>query len=49
MQALFMQLEHEVKFQQSFEFNLKKNNTKDFMSSHFVKMLGELKNNKALI
>lgn len=28
MQALFMQLEHEVKFQQGFEFNLKKNNNK---------------------
>ena len=25
VQALFLQLEHEIKFQQSFEFNLSKN------------------------
>lgn len=44
--ALFMQLEHEIKFQQSFEFNLRKNNTKDFQNSPFVKLIGELKNNR---
>ena len=44
--ALFMQLEHEVKFQQSFEFNLHKNNTKDYQNSPFVKLIGELKNNR---
>ena len=44
-----MQLEHEVRFQQSFEFNLKKVNSKDFANSQFVKMLGELKNNKTLM
>ena len=41
-----MQLDHEIKYQQSFEFNLKKNNTKDYINSPFVKMISELKNNK---
>jgi len=44
-----MQLEHEIKYQQSFEFNLKKNNTKDFNNSSFVKLVAELKNNKQLL
>ena len=37
--ALFMQLEHETKYQQSFEFNLKKNMNKDFQNSPFVKLV----------
>lgn len=41
-----MQLEHEVKYQQSFEFNLRKNNQKDYLNSPFVKLVSELKNNK---
>lgn len=41
-----MQLEHEIKYQQSFEFNLKKNNSKDFRDSPFVKLINELKSNK---
>lgn len=49
MQALSLQLEHEVRFQQSFEFNLKKNNTKDFINSPFVKILTELKSNKEFL
>lgn len=44
-----MQLEHEVKFQQSFEFNLKKNTSKEYLSSPFVKLVAELKNNKDLL
>ena len=40
-----MQLEHEVRFQQSFDFN-KKNNTKEYMSSPFVKFIAELRSNK---
>lgn len=44
-----MQLDHEVRFQQSFEFNIKKNNNKDFLNSPFVKILTELKTNKELL
>jgi hypothetical protein len=47
--SLFLQLEHEVKYQQSFEFNLKKNSTKEYLTSPFVKMIAELKNNRELL
>lgn len=49
--SLFLQLEHEIKFQQSFEFTLSTKNasSKEFMGSPFVKMLTELKNNKSLL
>lgn len=40
-----MQLEHEIKYQQSHEFNLKKNN-KQYNNSAFVKLITELKNNR---
>jgi hypothetical protein len=43
-----MQLEHEMKYQQSFEFNVK-NYGKDHPNSPFVKFLLELKNSKQLI
>jgi hypothetical protein len=50
MSGLAIQLEHEVKYQQSFEFNFTKNATnKEFMNSPFVKFLTELRQNKSLL
>lgn len=39
MNGLFMQLEHEIKYQQSFEFNLKQYTSKEYTGSQFVKYL----------
>ncbi len=50
MSGLAIQLEHEIKYQQSFEFNFTKNSTnKEFMNSPFVKFLTELRQNKSLL
>ena len=50
MSGLAIQLEHEVKYQQSFEFNFNKNAAnKEFMNSPFVKFLTELRQNKSLL
>jgi len=40
-----MQLDHEIKFQQSFDFALKKNN-REYSNSPFVKFITEIKNNR---
>jgi hypothetical protein len=48
MTGLATQLEHEIKYQQSFDFNIAKNSAnKEFMNSSFVKLLTELRQNKA--
>lgn len=44
-----MQLQHEIKYQQSFQFNLKQIPSKDYLNSPFVKLLTELKNSKILM
>ncbi len=44
-----MQLEHDVKYQEAVEFNQKKNNSKEYLASRFVKYLTELKNSKVLL
>ena len=46
--ALHLQLEHEVKYQESFDFN-RKNMGKDYQNSVFVKYLMDLRNNKFLL
>ena len=49
MSGLFMQLEHEIKYQENINFNIKKNNNKEYTSSAFVKYLLELKGSKLLL
>lgn len=44
-----MQLEHDVKYQEAVEFNQKKNSSKEYLASRFVKYLTELKNSKVLL
>ena len=44
-----MVLEQEVKYQQSFEFNLKRNTSKEYLTCPFIKFLTELKGNQTLM
>lgn len=47
--ALHLQLEHDCKYQQSLEFNLKKFNNKEYLLSPFVKYMFELKSYQQLL